>query len=219
MSTLKMDDCWNKIGVWGDQKPRCERLKKITHCHNCDIYSHAGSSLLSREIDQDYLNDWKKILESPRKNKNMQYHSVLIFKIEDEWFGIPSKLIKEITYCEKYHSLPHRKNNILTGLININGELLFYVSLKNLLKTDKADDSNNNTHKRHIIIKDKEETYAFETDEVKEIIHYTKSDIKPSPMTIKNDPCCFIDGIVRHNEENIGILNSQLLFSALHKSL
>jgi len=118
MTTIKIDDCWNKIGIWGDNETRCERLNDITHCYNCDIYSQAGSTLLSRKTDEEYLNEWKNILELPRKTINTSYHSALIFKIESEWFGIPSKIIKEITYCNKYHSLPHQ-NHRLIDFLNI----------------------------------------------------------------------------------------------------
>jgi len=129
MNEDTLSDCWNKIGGWGDQTPRCERQKDLTHCHNCNIYSQAGSKLLSRPAEEDYLNEWKKNISTPRKDKNIHLKAALVFRMGDEWFALASRFVKEITHCDKHHTLPHRKNHVLRGLVNVRGEVLLNVSL------------------------------------------------------------------------------------------
>ncbi|SDV46390.1 chemotaxis protein CheW [Chitinasiproducens palmae] len=41
-----VDDCWNRIGVYGDAS--CERLAEAIHCRNCEVYASAAIRLLDR---------------------------------------------------------------------------------------------------------------------------------------------------------------------------
>jgi len=219
MNKLSINDCWNKTGIWGDQTPRCERLKDLIHCHNCDIYSQAGSTLLNRSSDQHYLSEWENNLNKPRETKNTSLKSALVFRMGDEWFALASRFVKEITHCDKHHSLPHRKSKVLRGLVNIHGELILNVSLGYLFKINKRKETSMHTHERYIIIDDEQESFAFPVTEVREIIHYDVKDIQDTPSTINNDASCFIQGIIRHKNTNVGILNCDLVFSALHKNI
>lgn len=217
--TISINDCWNTIGVWGDQSPRCSRLKEIIHCHNCEIYSQAGSQLLDRKTEDSYLLEWRNNLCEPRKEDNLDSVSALVFRMGDEWFALESKLVNEITHCDKHHTLPHVNNKILRGLVNVNGELVLNISLGFLFKIDKGVEKNKNTRERYIIISDGEENFAFPVTEVKEIIHYNNHNIETTPSTINNDSSCFIKGILQYNDIDIGIIDSDLVFSALHKNI
>ena len=219
MKNININDCWNSIGVWGDQSPRCERLKNIIHCHNCEIYTQAGHQLLSRPAEESYLAEWKANLNQPRTEKNINLKSALVFRMGDEWFALASKFVKEITHCDKHHSLPHRKNQVLRGLVNVHGELLLNVSLGYLFKISKSETESKYTHERYIVINDNDELFAFPVTEVREIIHYRMEDIQATPSTIKKDTSCFIKGIIQHKNTDVGILNSDLVFSALHKNI
>ncbi|HEY9052840.1 MAG TPA: chemotaxis protein CheW, partial [Gammaproteobacteria bacterium] len=41
MQEFSINDCWNKIGVWGNEKPRCPQLDELIHCNNCPVYAEA----------------------------------------------------------------------------------------------------------------------------------------------------------------------------------
>jgi len=217
MQSIKINDCWNKIGIWGHQTPRCERLQKIAHCFNCEIYSQAGAQILNRPAPNNYLQEWKENLSQLREEKNTDVESSLIFRMGDEWFAFSSKFIKEITHCDKHHSLPHVKNNVLRGLVNVHGELVLNVSLGYLFKINKQ--QTKNTKERYIIINDEDDVFAFPVTEVKEIIHYSGDEIQPTPSTINKDTSCFIKGIINHNNTDVGILDSDIVFTALHKNI
>lgn len=219
MNILKINDCWNKIGVWGTQTPRCEHLKNLTHCHNCEVYSQAGSQLLSRPAEKEYLNEWKTNLSEPRTNKNINLKSALVFRMGDEWFGLASRFVKEITHCDKHHTLPHRKNNVLRGLVNVRGELLLDVSLGYLFKVTKSETQNKFIKERYVVIDDGEEKFAFPVTEAREIIHFEHSKMRETPTTLRKDTSCFVKGIIRHKKTDIGILDSDLVFTALHKNI
>lgn len=219
MNSQPLDDCWNKIGVWGDQTPRCERLKELIHCHNCKIYSQAGSRLLSRPAEDSYLAEWQNNLSKPRHKVQNKLKSALVFRMGDEWFAMASRFVREIIHCDKHHSLPHRKNPVLRGLVNVRGELLLNVSLGYLFKVSKSEINSKNTRERYIVIDDNEEKFAFPVTEVREIIHYDENDLQATPSTFRKDTSGFIRGIIQHNEADIAILDSDIVFTALHKNI
>lgn len=219
MTQDKINDCWNTIGVWGTQTPRCERLQELVHCRNCSIYNEAGQKLLSREADADYLGEWKSNLSEPRSEQQSHLLSALAFRVGDEWFSIASNYIREITHCDKHHTLPHRKNPVLRGLVNVRGNLLLNISIGYLFKVNRGFLHKKKDNERYIVIQDSDNTYAFPATEVREIIHYAEHDIMPAPSTFKKDTSCYLKGIVKYQDSDIGIINEELLFQALLDSI
>ena len=132
------------------------------------------------------------------------------------------KIIQEITHCDKHHSLPHRKNKILRGLVNVRGELLLSVSLGylfNLNKSEKVNTARSTIHERYIIISDKGDSYAFPVSEVKDTLKYEEKNLQKAPSTINVGPSNFIKGIIEHNNIFIGLLDTELVFSSLNRNI
>ena len=222
MTEYIINDCWNKIGVWGTEKPRCPELDALIHCSNCPVYSDAGRNLLNREAEADYINEWTSNLNNPRIDTQANFKSVLVFRIGDEWFALPSSVIKEITYCSKHHSLPHRKNPVLRGLVNVRGELLLCVSLGYLFRLNKSDqvqEANRAIHERYIVISDGDEQYTFPVSEVRDILRYDPQNLEKNPSTVNDDTSNYVRGIIKYKQTNIGILDSDLVFTALHRNI
>jgi len=222
MLDTEIKDCWNTIGVWGNETPKCPELDKLTHCHNCPVYSNAGRLLLDRDTDSIYIDEWTNNLKKPRSNDDQNQQSALVFRIGDEWFALPSIIIREITQCDKHHSLPHRKNQILRGLVNVRGDLLLSVSLGYLFKLNKTEAleiKNKVTHERYIVISDKGELFAFPVSEVKETLKYDPDELQNTPSTVNNNSSNFIKGVIEQKNIHIGLLDSELLFSALHRNI
>ena len=222
MNNSKINDCWNTIGVWGNDSPRCDKLEKLIHCYNCPLYSDAGRVLLDREADIDYISEWTSNLSKPRKDINHQLKSALVFRLGNEWFALPSKIIREITQCDKHHSLPHRKNMILRGLVNVRGELLLCVSLGylfNLNKTEFENTGKTKIHERYIVISDEGKFYAFPASEVKNTLKYDINNLQHPPSTINEESSNYIKGIIQDNNIHIGLLDADLVFSALNRNI
>jgi chemotaxis-related protein WspD len=222
MSDSLINDCWNKIGIWGIELPRCHELDKLIHCYNCPVYFAAGRKLLDRELDEKYIDEWTQNLSQPRKSIYQDSKSALVFRLGNEWFALPSSIIQEITQCDKHHSLPHRKNKILSGLVNVRGVLLLCVSLGhlfNLLKKPKSNDDRSTVHERYIIISDQGNDYAFPVSEVKDTLKYDVNNLQQTPSTINKGSSSYIKGIIKHQNIHIGLLDPDLIFSALNRNI
>lgn len=125
------NDCWNKIGVKGDRS--CPELSKHVHCRNCPVFTAAGQRLFEREPPPGHLSEWTKRLAEPEIPVEQGTVSVLVFRIGEEWLAADIALLVEIGELRPIHTIPHRTNEILAGLVNIRGELELCVSLGGLL--------------------------------------------------------------------------------------
>ena len=92
-----IDDCWNTIGCWGDQLPRCSKLNVYGHCFNCEVYSGAGRKLLNRESPPGYLDEWKKLLSSINPEHDQQISSLFIFSVSGQYFALPTSMLMKVT--------------------------------------------------------------------------------------------------------------------------
>lgn len=216
------DKCWSRIGVWSPDGASCPELKRFVHCRNCNHYSAAGRRMLERTMPRDYRREWTERYAQEQRVAEKTNHSVLVFRLGDEWLALESRYVKEITQTRKIHSLPHRSDKLVKGLINIRGELKLCISIGTLLKLEKARDSYTTDHEileRMILIESEQQSFIFPVSEVHGILHYTDHELQSLPATLANTRNKFSRGIVAWNARHVGIIDHELLFYALGRGL
>ncbi|MCK4742874.1 MAG: chemotaxis protein CheW [Sulfuriflexus sp.] len=220
--TLKINDCWNKIGVWSNGDNRCEKLDNVIHCYNCDIYSNAGRSLLNRESPEGYGDDWADILASGKKLKSKNLQSAVVFRLGSEWLSLPVSIINEITLLKNIYDIPHNHNKKIRGMVNIRGELVICMSLGNLLGVEKPDDDfidDEHSINRLITIREDNGYIVFPVSEIDGIVHYEKEKLATAPDTIRNSTTNLIDGVTIVNDKNIGCIDHVALLAEIAGNL
>lgn len=221
---IEIDDCWNKIGVWGDKASRCPKLDEVIHCRNCSVYSSAGRAVLERSLPEEYENKWAKIYSVNKKEKISGTESVTIFRLGDEWLALPTNIIEEVTDVSVVHSLPHHKNPVLRGLMNLRGQMSICVSLGQLLGIEKAEhiikpDDRDRTYERMIAVNYNESKFVFLVTEVKSTCRYLPRDLKEPPSTLSHSKGTFTKGMLSWKEHEVSCLDAELLFYSLGKKL
>ena len=216
-----INDCWNKIGVWG--KADCPELEKHIHCRNCPTYSAAATQLLNGTPPSHYLDEWTNLVAEERKAKELDIHSAVIFCIGSEWLALSTKVLKEVANSKPIHSLPHRRNVIVLGLVNIRGELLVCVSLARTLGLENAPETGREkkhiTHNRLLVVNGKGNRLAFPVDEVGGIHQFTSKEEKELPATIAKAVATQLAGMLSWQNKSVGLLDGQLLLYTLNKGL
>src|SRR5471030_2636369 len=132
-----MNDCWNRIGVAGDQS--CEKLTQCIHCRNCDVYASAAQGNLQRPVDAGYRRQWAEHFRQPLASGDKLDSSVLVFRIGREWLALPTTLFVSVAPQAKPHKLPHRNERGLAGIVNVGGTLYPCMALADLLGVDESD--------------------------------------------------------------------------------
>lgn len=215
-----LQDCWNKIGVWGDVS--CPELAQQIHCRNCPVYSSAAAALLGGDAPAGYLEQWTAHFSREKQVEEKDTHSALIFRIGAEWLALPVHFFKEVSDPKPIHILPHRRNNIVLGIVNIRGELLICVSLAEVLHLEKTAANKAATPSQHpylLVISHEGHRLVFPVDEVRGIQHYSQSFVKKVPATVANAVATYSTGILPWGNKSVGCLDGQLLFYTLNKSL
>lgn len=217
------DDCWHRIGVWGNEIPRCKRLDDFIHCQNCDIFHAASLKAYERALPDDYRLEWTKVLAGEKETALSRTTSVIIFRLGEEWVAIPTRLCKEISKMMKIHRLPHNKSSIMRGVVSSGGEIQICFSLGSLLGIDKADrvfgDGKNAVYARMIVMEMGGRRYVFPVSEIGGLHHYAEADLGPLPKTVSDSSASYMKGVIKWDDNTVGCLDETLLTSQLERSI
>src|SRR3984893_18693753 len=221
MGSIKLNDCWKKIGVWGNRE--CGELKKVIHCRNCIVYSSAAAQLLGAELSQDYLERWTTHFASEQKVESRQLQAALIFRIGAEWLALSPTNLQEIAEGRPIHSVPQVRSNILLGLANIRGELLVCVALNRLLGMERMGPEKSSSkraiYRRLVVAGRAGSRFVFPVDEVHGIHRFSPNELKGVPSTVAKSQTTYLKGMLLWQNKSVGCLDDQLLFDMLDRSL
>jgi chemotaxis-related protein WspD len=212
-------DCWNTIGVAGDQS--CRELPRTIHCHNCAIYAAAAAQFLDRPLPPEYRREWAAHFAREKKIAAPAKTSALIFRIGNEWLGMPTPAFQEIAERRALHSLPHRRRGVVLGLINVRGELLICAALSKLLGLEDT-----SHHQRRIAVFDRilvanwsGQRFAFPVDEVHGVHRFHSADLREPPATVARSGVNCAIGVFPWRHHTVGYLEPESLFAALNRNL
>lgn len=216
------DRCWKRIGVWGNEAPRCPKLEEVIHCRNCEVFTQAGRNLLERVLPEEYKDEWGSILVKKKGKETAGAMAVVVFRIESEWMALAAGLFAEIIDDVNIHTLPHRKTPILLGLVNVHGEIQLCVSLKHLMNLEDVPVEKYGTEKgkkRLMVVSKDSEQWVFPVNEIHGIHHFNQKLLQNVPVTIAKCKSTFTEGIFKWDEKHVALLDDELLFYNLKRSL
>lgn len=223
-----IDDCWNRIGVWGKEMPRCPELGRVVHCVNCKVFSAAGRKILDRAPSKEYLSELTEaIAGNEKQQRESDIRSVVIFRLGEEWFGLPTQVFQEIVGLRPVHSVPHRRGKVLRGLVNVRGELQLCVSLGKLLGVVRGempgDNAVNSVYERMVVIARENARYVFPASEVRGVVRYAMNELLSVPATAARGSANYFRGMLhwrdKNQEQHVGCLDEGLLFAALEREI
>ncbi len=219
---LKEENCWKRIGVWGQEVPRCPELKRVIHCRNCEVFTQAGRTLLERDLPEDYKEEWTQVLIEKKEEELPGTLSALIFRIQREWLALPARLFAEIIDPGPVHSVPHMKNQAILGVINVHGEIQLCISLQRLLGLEMEEPvrgQNRKGHKRMMVVNKDGEQWVFPVDEIYGIHHVRPERFQNVPVTVAKAKSTFTKGIFKWDDKYVAFLDDELLLYTLARSM
>jgi chemotaxis-related protein WspD len=216
-----LNDCWNSIGVHGDGS--CPELAQHVHCRNCPVYSAGAAELLDVDPPASYLAEWTRHFAQRKPDEDAETRSVLIFRVASEWLALPTSVVTEVANLVPIHSLPHRQNRVVVGLASIRGELLVCVSLGEVLGVDPNAAQNRErrgtVYQRLLVIARDDVRAVCPVDEVHGLHRFHPRELKEVPTTVANAAITYSTGVLTCDSRLVGLLDDQLLFYTLKRSL
>jgi chemotaxis-related protein WspD len=216
--------CWRSIGVDGDRS--CPKLTALIHCRNCSIYSQGGRLLFDRPLPEDYRQDWTQSLaqgldlqgKTTVKTK-VETLSLSLFRLEEEWFALPSEVFQSVWDSAVVRRIPQRSNALFLGLVNLGGELQLCFSLKNLLGVQTPIQTPQTmAYPRMVVIQAQAQAdgWVFSVDELYGIERIKAGAIQTPPSHAKHH---LTQGIFTWQGRSVSVLNAEVLFSMIERRL
>jgi len=230
--------CWSKIGVFSADSPSCPVLEQVIHCQNCEVYCAAGRTLFERAAPAGYAEEWTRLLRLGKQAEQLESLSLLVFRIGSEWLALSTTALRQVSEMRAIHSLPHRSDSVLLGLVNVRGQLQFCFSLATLLGIDKsAGDSRTLSalaYRRMIVAESPTDRWVFPVDEIDGVRRFRARHVRGTPVTVANDRSHFTKSIMQFGEDvlqasecgegalpfrakQVGHLDHERLFAALRR--
>src|SRR5688572_20303912 len=125
--------------------------------------------------------------------------SVFIFRLGSEWLGLISSVIDEVVEPRGIHSLPHRRDGIVRGLVNVRGQLTLCVALEPLFQLDAGSHAASGhvvLGKRLVVLAMQDQRVAFEADEVHGSHRYDPASVSDVPATVAHSMSRFSTGVL-----------------------
>jgi chemotaxis-related protein WspD len=214
VSAQLIERCWKAIGIYGNGS--CVQLQQHIHCRNCPVHASAAAQLLDVDPPVRYAQDWTEQVAAAKPPVQTETISVVIFRVAAEWLALPSADFKEIAADRLIHSLPHRRNGALLGVVNIRGELLVCTSLKHILGVDIGFTAASTP--RMLVIQQKGDRTVCPVDEVHGVERFDPQDLKEVPATLAGAAVSYIKAVLFWRRRSVGVLDAELLFHALTRS-
>jgi len=216
-----VNDCWNRIGVRGDRS--CPELKQHVHCRNCPVYSAGAAELLDGDPPANYLAEWTSHFAQPKHVEDIETRSIVIFRIGAEWLALPTPVVIEVANLLPVHSLPHRQSGAVLGIANVRGELLVCVSLGQIVGVERSATTSrehrSTVYRRLLVIRREDVRVVCPVDEVHGVHHVHPRELKDVPSTVAKAAVTYSTALLSWRERSVGILDDQLVFYSLKRSL
>ena len=176
-----------------------------------DGYLAGWTQWLARSVEHDLRADEGEESQNESRLTDKQL-SVLIFRLGPEWLAFRTQTVAEVTSPRPVHRVPHRTNEVLRGLVNLQGQVQLCVSLHGLLGVTAL-----GTPTRLVVLRDRDraESWAFAAEEVLGVYNVPRSRWCSVPSTLGNPTVGFSQAVLSWKEHSVGVLDEQRVFTAL----
>jgi chemotaxis-related protein WspD len=211
------DPCWRTIGVWGRDEPRCPELPRVVHCRNCEIFQEAGRGMLAREPGDAYGADWATALAELPSAASGPIEPAIIFRAGDELLALPLATVSEVHEWRSIRRVPHRRNDVLLGIVNVRGEIELCVALEVLFGGRPRDVSMVPPGGRMIAIGAGRTEWILAVDETLGLSDVALDALETVPATLYKSDGVFVRGLFEHSGQRVGIIDAELLLATLRQ--
>ena len=185
-----------------------------------DTAAHLGE----RPLDDDSLDASTAHYARARLDEEVVLASLFVFRLGDEWLGLPTALLVTVAPPPVVHSLPRQRRTVLAGLVNVGGDLVVHASLPGLLGIPSGDPATETVGRRRsgarlVVLADPRGPLAITVDEVWGVHHLDPSALRPVPSTLSRAPTSFATSMCEVDGRMVGCLDAARVMDALSRAI
>ncbi len=149
--------------------------------------------------------------------------SVIVFRLSAEWYAIRTAACLEIADVRPIHSLPHRRDAAVLGVVNVRGGLLVCISLAVILGATAGPEAPLTRRRaavpRLLVARGAAGAVVFPVDEVDGVERFRARDLKEVPATIAHARASHTEALMPLTERSVGLLDEQRLLETVARTL
>ncbi|WP_321937276.1 chemotaxis protein CheW [Paraburkholderia sp. J8-2] len=223
LAAQPLDPCWKTIGTLGDNS--CPRLQTCVRCLNCPVFEEAAARMLDRPAPlASSAPAPERVPESA--GPQTRHEGSLVFRVGGEWLALPATALRHVDEARAIHTLPHRRSAAVLGVVNVRGVLTLAVSLAALLRIEvampqaaTAGAQRRAATPRLLVTEWAGATTAFPVDAVEGVTSFGADALLPAPATLAQSAGRHVRGVTHWRGRSVGVLDADVLFDALARSL
>lgn len=166
-----------------------------------------SAPLDSHLTDAELLRRRAESLAAPAEQQSVaEVHSVLLFRVGREWFGVPVSDVREIFHDFQVAALPCVPSHVL-GVVNVRGEIISVVDPARMmgLLTGSVDVGPQTTA---VVLAAEEVVTALVVDEIGDIAGVDPRDLELSAGIVDRYQAEYLSASVFHEGAMVGLLNT-----------
>lgn len=168
--------------------------------------------LLDRAPEPGEREAWARHYAKPPERGAERPERAFVFRLGAEWLALPAGALAQAAAPRPAHSIPHRRDGALAGLVNIDGELLPCVRLERVLGIEPS--AKEEPAKRILVMNTPVGRAAFVADQVHGTLAYDAALLRPAPSR----PAC-ARAVFSWAEKTVGLLDVAALGARVEGSL
>ena len=135
---------------------------------------------------------------------------ILLFKLNDNDFGLDVSCVREILLPQEIHTIP-KAPEFIEGMINVRGHMIAVVDLRKKLCLKGVQ---SHPHMRIMVCHVRRFIVGVLVDDVREVVHISQGGIMPAPgiLNIQMDNNA-VWGIVRDEQKVVMLLDLEKIFT------
>ena len=187
-------------------------------------------TFFDRQPPPQYLEEWVQRLAQPEERVEQDLQSLVIFRLHDEYLAVQTRSLVEVTLTQSIHTIPHRTNEVVLGLVNVRGQLRICVSAHGLLgvASPAANESTyrnevpqaaqlEKSQQRMLIIHERSEQWVFPVEAVLGVHRLPATGFRPVPATF-GKAGAFSQAVFTWESHTVGYLDEDRFISALRSA-
>ena len=156
--------------------------------------------------DAEMIDDQEDIYDSDEDSTDTQ---LVIFKLDNEEFGISIHAVQEIIRIPDSVSRVPRTDDFIEGVINLRGNVLPIVDLR---KRFELPDMERHDRQRILVVNYDRVSTGFVVDSVSEVLRIPESQLEYAP-TLSEEQAQLMKQVVNYQKRMIGVLSADQLLS------
>ena len=169
--------------------------------------------IFSQDLIEQRTKEYSKEEEQIEVKEEIKEY--LGFRLGSEWYLVDMHYVEEIVKPARISPLPRQKSFVL-GVMNIRGDIILNVDLRQLL-TQTATDLHE--HSRIIFVKSQTDTTGFLADEVIGVQKLDTGDFQIGIATIQGEHGEFTEGLYNKDNRHFVWLNMERILSKIGERL